>query len=88
MQVGKNGLTEGFMQALKHVFETHDTVKISVFRSATHEKEEVKAMAERIVAQLGRKYTYRLVGFTISLRKWRNVPLSNRKKDILSDKIN
>ncbi len=80
MQIGKNGLTDNFIEALKHVFGTHDTVKVSVFGSATHEKEEVKAMAEKIIAQLGKKYTYKLVGFTISLRKWRNVPPSNRKR--------
>ena len=34
MQLGKNGLTDNFIQTLKFNFERHDNVRISVLKSA------------------------------------------------------
>ncbi|MBM3233558.1 hypothetical protein FJZ19_00515 [Candidatus Pacearchaeota archaeon] len=70
MQIGKNGLTEGILQVLKNSFKTHDIVKISVLKSG-REKEKVEEMAEEIVDELGKKYTAKIIGFTIIVRKWR-----------------
>jgi RNA-binding protein YhbY len=71
LQIGKNGLTEGNLQALRSLFKTRDDVRISVLKNAGHTKENVKEIAEKIRAELGDHYTYRIVGFTIFLKKWR-----------------
>lgn len=67
LQLGKNGLTENFIGTLKNAFKTHDIAKIAVHQH----KEETKQIADEIVNKLGNKYTYRIIGFTIVVRKWR-----------------
>ena len=74
MHLGKNGITENFIESLKNHFKNHENVKISVLKSAGHDKEKVRKYNEEILEKLGRKYTAKTVGFTISLKKWkRNV---------------
>ncbi len=74
MHLGKNGITENFIESLKNHFKNHENVKISVLKSAGHDKEKVRKYNEEILEKLGRKYTAKKVGFTISLKKWkRNV---------------
>ncbi len=74
MHLGKNGITENFIESLKNHFKNHENVKISVLKSAGHDKEKVRKYNEEILEKLGRKYTSRTIGFTISLKKWkRNV---------------
>ncbi len=65
--LGKKGLTENFFLTLGNAFKTHEIVKIAVHQH----KEETTQIAEEIVNKLGNKYTYRVIGFTISVRKWR-----------------
>lgn len=67
MQIGKNGLTENFIAGLKTAFKTHEFVKISVHQH----KSETKEMAEKILEKLGRKYTCKIIGFRITIKKWR-----------------
>ena len=71
LQIGKNGLTEGFLQTLENIFKDRNDVKIHVLKSGGHEREKVKQMAEEIINKLGKKFTYRIVGFTIFLKQWR-----------------
>ncbi len=71
MQIGKNGLTENLLNNLKNVFRKYENVKISVLKNAGHDREKVREMAEKIRTELGEKFTYRIVGFTIFLKKWR-----------------
>ena len=71
INIGKNSLTEGIITALKNAFKNHENIKISVLKSGGHEREKIKQMAENIVAKLGKNFTYRIIGFTISLKKWR-----------------
>ena len=74
IQLGKNGITENFIETLKDHFKNHENVKISVLKSARHNKEEVVKYNEEILGKFGRKYTARVLGFTIFLKKWkRNV---------------
>jgi RNA-binding protein YhbY len=70
-QIGKNGLTEGTIELLENAFKKRENVKICVLKSAGHEKENVKEVADKIVETLGNKFTYRIIGFTIFLKKWR-----------------
>lgn len=71
MQLGKNGITKNFLETLKSCFQNHDSVRISVLKSAGHTKEKTKIYAEEILSELGNKYTAKLIGFKIILKKWR-----------------
>ena len=71
IQLGKNGITENFIETLKDHFKNHENVKISVLKSAGHEKNKVQGYSEKILENLGKNYTARVLGFTISLKKWK-----------------
>ena len=71
MQIGKLGLSEGSIIWIENAFKTRMIVKIKVLKSAGHTKEKVKEIADEIVNKLGRNYNYRILGFVISIRKWR-----------------
>ncbi len=71
MQIGKNGITENFVQTLKNNFKKHDNVRVSVLKSAGHSKEKIKKYSNEILKKLGGKYTARVIGFKIILKKWR-----------------
>lgn len=71
LQIGKQGLTSGIIENIKNCFKTHEDVKISLLKSAGHDKLTVKKIAEKIQEELGNKYTYKIIGFTIFLKKWR-----------------
>ncbi len=71
VQIGKNGLTSGIIENLKNAFKTHQIVRISVLKSGGRDREKIKEMADKIPAQLGKNYTYRIIGFTIIVQKWR-----------------
>jgi RNA-binding protein YhbY len=71
LQIGKNGLTENFFQTLGNYFQKTRTVKISVLQSARESKEDVKKYAQEILEKLGKNYTAKIIGFTITIKKWR-----------------
>ncbi len=71
LQIGKNGFSEGLIETIEDCFKTRENIKISLLKSAGHSRENVKKIAEKIIKRLGNKYTYRIVGFTIFLKKWR-----------------
>ncbi len=73
-QIGKSGLTEGIIESLKLAFKNHKQVRISVLKGADRNKEKVREMGEEISVKLreGQKkhsYPYRIVGFTIIMRR-------------------
>ncbi len=71
IQLGKNGITEGFMDSLKNHFIKSQNVKISVLRSFCRDKKELEEIKNKILAELGKNYTARTIGYTIALKKWR-----------------
>ena len=71
MQLGKNGITENFIETLKNNFKGHNNVRISVLKSAGHERSKIKEMGTQIIGKLGENYTVKIIGFTIIVRKWR-----------------
>ncbi len=71
LQLGKSGLTENFIQTLKTRFDKHRTIKVSVLKSAGREKKQVKEYSEKMLNELGDKFTSKIIGFTIILKKWR-----------------
>jgi len=73
-QMGKAGLTENFIGALKTAFKKHKIAKIMLLKTASRDKEEVKKMAEEICLKLDEKewkYNYKLIGFTLTVRRFR-----------------
>ena len=72
VQLGKQGITENFIGALEGHFQNHRIVRVSVLKNARKNKEDVRTFAEKILERMGNKYTCRVIGFTIILRKWRN----------------
>jgi len=73
MQLGKHGLTQEFLEDIKRRFTNNKikNIKISVLKSARESKDDVKQHAETIVKFLGKKYTYRILGFSIFIKQWR-----------------
>ena len=41
-QLGKNAVSEGFIEALGKTFKKHDLVKLSVLKSQNRDRQEVK----------------------------------------------
>lgn len=79
VQLGKNGVTDGFLEMLKNAFKTHEIVKITLLKAATRNRTEVEEIAQQICTVFGKKYTYTIVGFTIFIKKWRKTPFSKTK---------
>jgi len=71
IQLGKNGVTENFINSLKNQFNNCNNVRISVLRNCCRDKKELEEIAKKILSDLGKNYTARIIGFTIVLRKWR-----------------
>lgn len=73
MQLGKKGITKEFLEDIKKRFEKSKVknIKISVLKSARQNREDIKKYAEEIKNYLGDKFTYRILGFSIFLKKWR-----------------
>jgi RNA-binding protein YhbY len=71
IQLGKNKATKKFIETLRDHFRKHDIVKVSVLKSAGHDKEKIKEYSREILEKLGKNYTSKIVGFTIFIKKWR-----------------
>jgi RNA-binding protein YhbY len=71
LQLGKNGITENFIETLKNRFERYENVRISVLKSAGHERQKVRKYSDEILEKLGKNYTSRIIGFKIVLKKWK-----------------
>lgn len=78
LQLGKKGLTDEFILNLKKIFEEAESIRISLLKTATRDKNEMESWARKMTSELGNKFTYNLVGYTIILRKWRK---SRTKKE-------
>ncbi len=75
LQIGKQGVTENFILAIKNMFKTHKNVKISVLKSARGEgkqgKHDVEKIKNKILEKLEKNFTAKIIGFTINIKKWR-----------------
>ena len=71
MQLGKNGLTQNFLDEIKKRFQNVKVknIKISVLKSARKNKEDVRKYAEQIQNFLGDKFRNRVIGFSIFIKK-------------------
>jgi len=73
MQIGKKGLTSEFLEEIEKRFKKPavKNIKVSILKSARESKEDVKKYAEEVKNHLGDKFTYKILGFSIFLKKWR-----------------
>jgi len=73
IQLGKKGLTQEFLDALKKRFEITGVknVKIHVLPSAREDRTDIKKYAEEILKFLGKKFDYKILGFSIFVLKLR-----------------
>ena len=71
IQLGKNGITQNFIETLKTYFDKVRTVKVIVLPAARESKEDVKKYSKQLLEKLGNHYTSKVIGFTITLKKWR-----------------
>lgn len=71
LQIGKNGLTPEFVEQVKSIFENEKLIKISILKSACRDKSEADTIAKKLVDALGKKYDYKLVGYVMTVIKYR-----------------
>lgn len=71
MQLGKQGISDNFISTLKNNFKKHDNVRVSILKSAGHDKDKIKEYSGEILNKLGKNYTSKIIGFKIILKKWR-----------------
>ena len=71
--IGKKGLTDGFVGQIRKCFEHEEAVRISILKSACRDKEEADKIGKDLVEKLGKNYTYKLIGYVLSVRKWRKM---------------
>ncbi|UCD21058.1 MAG: YhbY family RNA-binding protein [archaeon] len=74
-QLGKNGLTENFIETISKTFKKHDLVKISILRSCCRDKKELKKLSDEICQKLSnlyeKRFVSRILGYTVFIKKWR-----------------
>lgn len=68
-QIGKRGLTDNFIETMRISFKTHKQLRISVLKAASPNKVKVKEIAEEISQKLPFPTKYRILGFTIIIRR-------------------
>ena len=73
IQLGKKGITKEFIEDIKKRTEKYRNInlKITILRSARKDKRDVEQYAKELKQKLGSKFTYKILGFSIFLRKWR-----------------
>ena len=70
-QLGKQGITENFINNLKNQFKHSQVMKIYVLKSASRDRKQIKQFRDELLEKLGKNFTGKIIGFTIILRKWR-----------------
>jgi RNA-binding protein YhbY len=71
IQLGKKGLTTDFISQVEKIFEKEKILKITILKTACRDKEEAKEIAEKLMKTLGKKYNYKLIGYVLTLMKFR-----------------
>lgn len=71
LQIGKNGLTDAFVEQVRKLSQDKERMKITILKSACRDKSEAKQMCEELVEKLGKNYAYRLIGYVCTLFRFR-----------------
>ncbi|MEM3405790.1 MAG: hypothetical protein QW117_02340 [Candidatus Pacearchaeota archaeon] len=69
--IGKAGYKDNLIFTLKNAFKTRENVKVVLLKSAGHTKENINFIAEKIINELGKNYSYKVIGYTIFIKRWR-----------------
>ena len=73
LQMGKGRLSDAFVEQVRSIFEKESLVKISILKSACRDKKAAEKIGDELVAALGKKYDYKLVGYVLTVVKYRKV---------------
>lgn len=71
LQIGKNGLTDAFVEQVRKLSQDKERMKIVILKSACRDKAEAKQMCEELIEKLGKNYAYRLIGYVCTLFRFR-----------------
>jgi len=71
LQIGKNGLSIAFIEQVKGFFENEEVLKISILKSACRDKKDAVKLSDSLMDSLGKKYSYKLVGYVLTVRRFR-----------------
>jgi len=71
IQLGKKGLTEEFINQARDLFKNEEIIKISILKSACRNKNDAEKLADNLMESLGKNFDYRLVGYVLTVRKFR-----------------
>lgn len=69
LQMGKHGLSPEFLEQARKMFEGVKNIRISLLKSATRDKAHAKEIADELVAKLGSNYKYKIIGYTLVVRR-------------------
>ncbi len=71
LQLGKNGLTDSFVEQVRKMFETEQILKISILKSACRDKAEAEKICQELEEKLGKNFSHRLIGYVCTINKFR-----------------
>ena len=71
-QIGKNGITTGVINSLALALKNHRQVRVSMLKSSGRDRNSVHETAEQIKEKLQVKIEYKIIGFTIIIKKLAN----------------
>lgn len=71
LQIGKNGLTDAFVEQVRTFFKNETLLKISILKSACRDKDEARKIGDELVGKLGKNFNYRLIGYVLTIKKFR-----------------
>lgn len=71
IQLGKKGLTEEFINQARDLFKNEEIIKISILKSACRNKNDAEKLADNLMESLGKNFDYKLVGYVLTVRKFR-----------------
>ena len=71
VQIGKNGVSNNLIETLKSHFKNHQNVKVVFLKNSIRDKNKIRKHAEEILEKLGKNYSYRIIGFTVFIKRWR-----------------
>ena len=79
IQLGKQGITDNFIQSLKNYFKNCKSIRVSVLKSCCRDREQLKKINEELLEKLGKNFDSRIIGYVIVLKKFGREILRKRK---------
>lgn len=70
-QLGKNRVTDNFIETLKNNFKKSKIVRIKVLKSACRDKKELEKIKDDLLKRLGENFKARMIGYVIVVRRLR-----------------